>query len=195
MEIGVTGGIGSGKSLVCKIFSLLGVPIYDADKRAKWLNNNDDAIRQAIVKRFGEKAYNEKGLDRDYIADIVFNDPKKLDELNAIVHPAVGKDYDHWVKQHSESTYLIKEAALMFESGADKRLFKIINISAPENLRVERVQQRDPFRSEKEIRSIIKRQLSEGERQQRADYNIYNDEQQMLIPQVLKLHQTLLNFI
>lgn len=192
MEIGVTGGIGSGKSLVCKIFSLLAVPVYDADKRAKWLNNNDTNIREAIIEKFGEEAYNDKGLDRDYISHIVFNDPQQLQVLNEIVHPAVGKDYDKWVKEHATTRYVIKEAALMFESGSNKRLDKVINVYAPEALRISRVQKRDPFRTEKEIRSIIEKQLKEKERQERSNYIIYNDESQMLIPQILKLHRKFL---
>lgn len=193
LEIGVTGGIGSGKSLVCKIFSLLGAPVYNADNRAKWLTNNDPEVRRNITEKFGYEAYNEKGLDRDYIAGKVFNDPDQLKILNAIVHPAVGEDYDQWVTSNSEKPYVIKEAALIFEAGSYKRLHKVINVSAPEDLRIKRVIQRDPFRNEKEIKSIIEKQMPEAERQQRADYNVFNDEKQMLIPQLLQLHEEILS--
>lgn len=192
LEIGVTGGIGSGKSLVCKIFSKLGIPVYDADSRAKWLTNNLPKIRQKVTEKFGEQAYNEKGLDRNYIAGLVFNDPEKLQALNAIIHPEVGKDYDHWVKENNAAPYVIKEAALMFESGSHKRMNKVINISAPEQLRIQRVLKRDPFRSEKEILSIIGKQMPEAERQERSDFIIYNDEKQLLIPQVLDIHRKIL---
>lgn len=193
LEIGVTGGIGSGKSLVCKIFSLLGVPVYNADNRARWLTNNDQNIKQSLIAEFGSQAYNESGLNRDYMAGKVFNDPEQLSILNGIVHPAVGKDYDQWVNEHHEHAYVIKEAALIFEAGSYKRLDKVINVSAPEELRIARVLQRDPFRTEKEVKSIIEKQMAESERQQRADYNVYNDEKQMLIPQILNLHKEILS--
>lgn len=189
LKIGVTGGIGSGKSLVCKIFSLLEIPVYNADARAKWLTNNSPVIKEHIIEKFGKEAYNQQGLDRDYIVNIVFNDPERLQELNSIIHPEVGKDYDHWVNENNTAPYLINEAALMFESGSYKKLDKVINVSAPESLRIQRVLRRDPFRSEKEIKAIIAKQLHESERQERADYNIFNDEKQLLIPQVLNLHQ------
>ncbi|ELR70695.1 Dephospho-CoA kinase [Fulvivirga imtechensis AK7] len=192
LKVGVTGGIGSGKSLVCKIFSILSVPVYKADARAKWLTNNDPVIKERIVEKFGKEAYNFHGLDRDYIANIVFNDPEKLKILNSIVHPEVGKDYDRWVYDHNSAPYLINEAALMFESGSYKKLDSVINVSAPESLRIQRVLKRDPFRSEKEVKAIIAKQLPESERQERADYNIFNDEKQMLIPQVLGMHQKFL---
>lgn len=187
-EIGVTGGIGSGKSLVCKIFSILGVPVYDADRRAKWLTNHDPAIREQLIKEFGPQAYNQLGLDRDYIAGLVFKDPQKLQRLNEVIHPRVGIDYDQWVKTHS-TPYVIKEAALIFEAGSYKRLHQVINVSAPEAIRIARVLRRDPFRQEDEIREIISKQISEAERQKRADYTVLNDEKEMLIPQILKLHE------
>ncbi|MBL6446163.1 dephospho-CoA kinase [Fulvivirga sp. 29W222] len=194
LEIGVTGGIGSGKSLVCKIFSLLGIPIYNADNRAKWLTSFNDEVRRKIIKKFGASAYTDKGLDRDYIAGKVFSDPNQLKALNGIIHPAVGKDYDQWVADHNFYTYVIKEAALIFEAGSYKRLHKVINVSAPEELRVKRVLQRDPFRNEKEIESIIAKQMTETERQQRANYIIFNDGQHMLIPQILQLHEVISHF-
>lgn len=192
LEVGVTGGIGSGKSLVCRIFSILGAPAYNADERAKWLTNNSEPIRQGILEQFGKQAYGPAGLDRDYIAGIVFNNPEKLRELNSIIHPEVGRDYDEWV-QRQTAPYTIKEAALMFESGANKRLSKVINVSAPEKMRISRVLKRDPFRSEKEVRAIIDKQMKEEERRERSDYNIENDEKQLLIPQVLSLHNEFLN--
>lgn len=193
LEIGVTGGIGSGKSLVCKIFSLLGVPVYNADNRARWLTNNNKEVRRQITEKFGPAAYTGKGLDRDYIAGKVFNNPDELKVLNAIVHPAVGKDYDQWVTSNSKHPYVIKEAALIFEAGSYKRLQKVINVSAPEELRIRRVLQRDSFRTEKEIKSIIEKQMKESERQHRSDYNVFNDEKKMLIPQILQLHEEILS--
>ena len=193
LEVGITGGIGSGKSLVCKIFSLLQVPVYYADDRAKWITNFDAKVREAVVDTFGEDSYDEHGLNRNYIAKKVFNNAEQLAMLNGIVHPAVGNDYDRWVKEHDTSPYLLKEAALIFESGSYKRLDRVINVTAPEDIRIRRVLQRDPFRSEAEIRSIIERQLPESERQQRSDYIIHNDDQQMVIPQILSLHEMLVS--
>ncbi|QSE98088.1 dephospho-CoA kinase [Fulvivirga lutea] len=192
LKVGITGGIGSGKSLICKIFSKLGIPIYDADSRAKWLNNNDPLIREKIIENFGEESYHKGELNRDYISKIVFNDTAKLELLNSIIHPAVGRDFKNWCEQQN-SPYIIKEAALMFESGSYKALDKVITVSASRELRIERVLKRDPFRDKAQIESIINKQLSEEERLKRSDYVIKNDEHELVIPQVLKLHKELLD--
>jgi len=189
--VGITGGIGSGKSLVCKIFFSLGVPIYDADSRAKWLTNNNKEIRQAVIKNFGEESFTDSGLNRDHISSIVFNDSSKLDLLNSIIHPAVANDFKKWVSEQSAS-YIIKEAALMFESGSYKQMDAVVNVSAPTEIRIKRVLARDPFRTKKEIESILKKQLSENERIEKSDHVIINDGKSMVIPQVLQLHHTFL---
>ena len=163
LQIGITGGIGSGKSLICKIFARLSVPIYDADTRAKWLTNNDPEIKEAVINEFGNESFNESGLNREFISGIVFKNKERLEVLNAIIHPAVGRDYSNWVAQQT-SDYVIKEAALMFESGSYKALDKIITVSAPENIRLQRVLKRDSFRSADQVKSIIDKQLSEKER-------------------------------
>ncbi|MEM8565509.1 MAG: dephospho-CoA kinase [Bacteroidota bacterium] len=189
LQIGVTGGIGSGKSLICKIFSALGVPVYDADSRAKWLMNNQKELKAKIKSNFGERAYDEKDeINRGYLADKVFNDSNALDGLNALVHPAVGQDYQAW-KEQQKSHYTIKEAALMFESESYKGLDYVVNVSAPEEIRIQRVLKRDTFRSETEIRAIIEKQLPETERIRRSDFVITNDGKQMVISQVLELHE------
>lgn len=190
LKVGITGGIGSGKSLICKIFSKLGIPIYDADTRAKWLTNNDPEIRSKVIAQFGSESFNQNGLDREFLANRVFNDPVQLGILNSIIHPAVGRDFDNWLNQQS-SDYVIKEAALMFEAGSYKLQDKIITVSAPVELRIQRVLKRDPFRSKEQIEAIIDKQLSEEERIERSDFVIYNDENQMVIPQVIELHQKL----
>jgi dephospho-CoA kinase len=192
LQIGVTGGIGSGKSIVCKIFAVLGAPVYDADSRAKWLMNNNSDVKKSIRLEFGEESFNNNGLNRDYLAKLVFNDQSKLTKLNAIVHPAVGKDYTEWVGKQT-SKYTIKEAALMFESGAYKALDKIINVSAPEELRIIRVLKRDAFREKEEVRAIIDKQLSEEERNNRSEYTLYNDEKELLLPQIIALHKQFSN--
>ncbi|MEM7109668.1 MAG: dephospho-CoA kinase [Bacteroidota bacterium] len=189
LQIGITGGIGSGKSLICKIYSTLGVPVYNADSRARWLMKNQEDLKKEIKSTFGKEAYDEKGnIQRGYLAGKVFKDLDELAKLNALVHPAVGRDYQVW-QQHQETDYTIKEAALMFESGSYKGLDYVINVSAPEEIRIRRVLKRDTFRSETEIRAIIEKQLPETERIRRSDFVITNDGKQMVISQVLELHK------
>jgi dephospho-CoA kinase len=187
--IGVTGGIGSGKSLVTRIFSTLGVPIYDADSRAKRLMNTDPVLIAEIKKEFGEAAYREDGiLNRDFLASTVFNNEEKLKKLNQLVHPRVQLDTEVWVKENENKRYLIKEAALLFESGANKFLDKVIVVTAPEELRKQRVLTRDT-RSPQEVNKIMLNQMKEEDKVQRADFVIKNDESELVIPQVLKLHE------
>jgi len=189
LQIGVTGGIGSGKSLVCKIFISLGVSIYDADSRAKSVMTTDGILVTQIKKEFGVLSYDEKGgLNRAYLAQTVFNTPEKLKALNDLVHPRVKIDYQQWLAHHQTEPYIIKEAALMFEAKSNQFLNKIIVVSAPEALRIKRVIQRDPQRSEQQVKDIIHNQLPEAEKLKRADYVIINDETQLVIPQVLQLH-------
>ena len=189
LQVGITGCIGAGKSFVCKLFSKVGIPTYDADTRAKWVMNNDQILKESLIREFGNLAYDTGGLiNRNYISDIVFNDKSRLQILNKIVHPRVGVDYTNWVVVHQDYHYIIKEAALLYESGSYKVLDKIINISAPEELRIQRILARDGHRTEEDIRKIIAEQMSDEEKSQRADFVIYNDGKQMLLPQVIKLH-------
>ena len=194
LQIGITGGIGSGKSTVCRIFATLGIPIYDADSRAKYLMSNSKEIKNAVKKHFGENAYFENGeLNRVYIAQEIFSDKEKAKVLEQIIHPKVAKDYQLWVKENSsKSPYLLKEAALMFETGGDKFLDKIILVSAKEELRTKRVLKRDSQRSKNQIEAIIKKQMPESEKQKRADYIINNNGSQALIKQVIALHEKFL---
>lgn len=189
MQIGITGGIGSGKSFVCNIFKHLGVPVYDADSRAKYLMNTDADLKQQLINTFGPETYNASGLNRSYLANQVFNNSDKVKALNALVHPAVGKDYAVWVSQQNQAQYVLKEAALMFESGSAKLLDKVIYVHAPEALRISRVMVRDPQRTEESIKAIMSKQLSAGELKAKADFIIENDEKQMLLPQIIALHQ------
>lgn len=193
LQVGVTGGIGSGKSLVCKIFSTLGIPVYNADKRARWLMNHDKTLQNQVRSAFGTNSYGPDGtIDRNYLAEKVFKDPIELNKLNALVHPAVGKDYNAWTAEKEEYSYLIKEAALMFESGSHQALDFVINVSAPEEVRIQRVLDRDAFRTRREIEAIIDKQLPGEERIKRADFVIKNDDHDMVLPQVLQLHQRFL---
>jgi len=193
LQVGITGGIGSGKSLVCRIFQVLGAPIYDADSRAKKLMTTDGILIDQIKKEFGTLSYDEKGaLNRQFLSKTVFGDEEKLAKLNALVHPRVGVDYANWVRQQEGARYVIKEAALMFESGSDKVLDKIIVVSAPEAVRIERVLLRDPQRTREQVKEIILNQMSEEEKIKKADYVLMNDESTLLIPQVLTLHKNFL---
>ena len=193
LQIGITGGIGSGKSLVSRIFNLLGVPVYDADSRAKSLMTTDGILVSQIKKEFGVLSFRENGtLDREYLAKHVFSDSEKLKLLNSLVHPRVGEDFNRWVLEQT-STYILKEAALLFEAKSNTALDKIIVVSAPEKLRITRVLQRDKQRTAQEVMNIIRNQLKEEEKLKLADYIIVNDESKPLIPQVLELHKQFLS--
>jgi dephospho-CoA kinase len=189
LQIGITGGIGSGKSLVCKIFQHLGVPVYDADSHAKKLMTTDGILVSAIKKEFGDLSYNADGsLNNVYLANHVFHDEKKLQLLNHLVHPRVANDYMNWVAQNNSSDYVLKEAALLFEAKTNQQLDKIIVVSAPEELRIKRVLHRDKHRTAEQIKGIVEKQMPEDEKLKRADYIIVNDETKPVIPQVLDLH-------
>jgi dephospho-CoA kinase len=193
IQIGITGGIGTGKSLVCKIFNVLKVPSYDADSRAKAVMTTDGILVEAIQKEFGTLAYQVNGeLDRTYLSKIVFSDEFKLRKLNSLVHPRVAVDYEHWLHQQTEEPYILKEAALLFESGSYKSLSKVVVVSAPMGVRVKRVLQRDMQRDEEQIKGIMAKQMSEEEKWKLADYKIENDERHSLITQCLTLHQEFL---
>ncbi len=189
MKIGITGGIGSGKSIVCEIFKVLGIPIYNADAKAKWLTNNDLQLRKEIKELLGRQAYDANGMySRKWVAEQVFANPDLLKQLNMLIHPRVFEDTARWVEQNQNAPYLIKEAALMNRAGEGNDLDKVVLVSAPLDLKIERIKKRDPQRSLDEIRAIINRQKSEAEFQEIADFEIINDDQMMVIPQVLKLN-------
>lgn len=196
LQIGITGGIGSGKSLVCQIFKALGVWVYDADSRAKEVMTTDGILVSQIKKEFGVLSYRESGvLNREYLADAVFNNPEKLRALNELVHPRVKLDYEQWFSQHQSEPYVMKEAALMFEAKSNQLLDKIVVVSAPEALRIKRVLLRDAHRNEEQIKDIIHNQLAEQEKLKRADHIIVNDESQLVIPQVLQLHASFISMV
>ena len=189
--IGITGGIGSGKSLICKIFSTMNIPIYDADSRAKYLINNDLSLKNSIKNLLGENAYLPTGIyNRKWVASQVFNNPDLLKQLNSLVHPCVHKDSHDWVKKYSKSPFLIYEAALMKAAGDNNMFDKVIVVYAPINLRIQRIQVRDK-RSEQEIKDIIARQISDEERLKIADYVIENDDKEPVLKQVLELYEIL----
>lgn len=194
LQIGITGGIGSGKSLITHIFKVLNVPVYDADSRGKWLLANNSSLIEAVKANFGPASYDDQGtLNRNYLASRVFNDSLEVEKLNALVHPKVGEDYQDWVSRQSSACYVIKEAALLFESGSYKGLDKVITVYAPAELRIARVLQRDLQRDRQQVEAIIKKQFSEEKRKRLADDVIINDESQLVVPQVLKLHEFILS--
>ncbi|MBK6266540.1 dephospho-CoA kinase [Marivirga sp. S37H4] len=191
-KIGITGGIGAGKSLICKIFELLGIPNYPADARAKWLQENDPKLVSQIKQHFGAESYSPEGtLNRSYISKIVFGNDEKLRILNKLVHPAVANDFYNWCIQHSDKPYMLKEAALLFETGSYKQLDATINVHASQEIRLDRTLARDPQRKEEEVLSIMKKQMSDEERLRMADYVIFNDDSQSVIKQVVELNQKL----
>lgn len=192
LKVGITGGIGSGKTTVCKIFETLGIPVYYADDRAKALMVEDKNLTSDIKKIFGEEAYSPDGsLNRKHIADIAFHNPLKLKELNAIVHPAVLEDGNRWHVEQKIAPYTLKEAALIFESDSYKHLDKIITVFAPQNVRLERVILRGGNLTKQDIEARMAKQLPEEEKMKRANFIIYNDGEQALIPQVMKIHRLL----
>ncbi|MBC6700310.1 dephospho-CoA kinase [Hymenobacter puniceus] len=190
-RIGITGGIGSGKSVVCKLFQVLGVPVYDSDSRAKAVMVSDGQLRDELVAAFGPETFDATGqLNRPHLSRLAFTDATQLARLNALVHPAVGRDFTHWSAARAQEghRYILKEAALLYESGAYRGLDQIITVFAPLPVRQARVLRRDPHRTPDDILAIIGKQLSEEEKMQRADHIVYNDDQHLLIPQVLELH-------
>jgi len=189
LKVGLTGGIGSGKTTVSEVFHSLGIPVYNSDKRAKYLMENDPSLRVAIIQYFGEESYRSEGLNRLYLSEQVFSDKSKLQKLNSIVHPVVGNDFALWCKNQS-APFVLKEAAILIESGAYKGLDKIIVVTASENVRMERVMERDGVKAS-EVRDRINNQMTDSERLQYADFIIDNDGIQMLISQVKEVFNKL----
>jgi len=191
VKVGITGGIGSGKSTVAKVFEILGIPVYYADKEARRLMNEDVTVRQSIITQFGEESYQGGVLNRSFIASRVFSDPAQLELLNSLTHPATILHSKEWMRRQV-TAYAIKEAALLFESGSNQELDFIIGVYTPLDLRIERIMKRDQITRE-EVQQRIDRQMNEDEKMKRCDAVIQNDEQRSIIEQVLSLHQQLLN--
>jgi dephospho-CoA kinase len=191
LRVGLTGGMGSGKSTVAKIFSVMGAPVYDADAAAKRLMQHDAELKQQLIDIFGEELYQNGKLDRIWLAAKVFNDTELLKKLNSVVHPATIRDGAEWMlSQHF--AYAIKEAALIFESGSNRELDFVIGVRSPLELRMERIRKRDNI-SDDAIRARMNKQMPEDEKMKLCDAVIENDEANLLIPQVLQLHQRFIN--
>ena len=188
-KVGITGGIGSGKSTVCAILAEFGVAVYDSDSRAKRLMNEDNTLRERLVERFGSNVYCAEGLNRRYLAERVFGNPEELKALNAIVHPAVMDDFDRWALEQ-EGSYVVLESAILFEASLDKRVDVSVAVMAPKELRIERAMQRDGAQRE-QIVARMNNQISDQERVERAKYTIVNIDIDNLRSDVEQLHRRL----
>ena len=187
--IGLTGGIGSGKSVVAKIFATLGIPVFNADDEAKRIMQTSPEIKTKLIEQFGMDIYNESGLDKEKLASIVFDDPFQLQLLNAIVHPVTIQAAKAWAAKQT-SPYVIKEAALIFESGAADGLLKVIGVTAPLSLRTHRVMQRDGITKD-QVDARMRNQISDTIKMRLCDYVIENNNQQMVLPQVLDIDKAI----
>ena len=187
--IGLTGGIGSGKSVVAKVFATLGIPVFNADDEAKRIMQTSPEIKTKLIQQFGTDIYNEHGLNKEKLAAIVFNDPFQLQLLNAIVHPVTIQAAKDWAAKQT-SPYVIKEAALIFESGAADGLLKVIGVTAPLSLRIHRVMQRDGITKD-QVDARMRNQISDTIKMRLCDYVIENNNQQMVIPQVIEIDKAI----
>ena len=185
--VGLTGGIGSGKTLICNIFELFGVPVFYADLEARILMDEDPAIRRNLIHHFGKDIYIGGSLDRKKLASIVFHDKNSLKYLNSIIHPAVRKKFDRWIEDNAGYKYLIEEAAILLESGEHNRFDLVVTVLSPVDLRISRVIERDHVTKD-DVVERIKNQISDEERNKIADVVIVNDGTKLVIPQVLQIH-------
>lgn len=193
LKIGITGGIGSGKTTICKVFEVLGIPVFYADKVARQIMVEDAVLVEAVKLTFGEESYFDNGaLNNKHIAAIVFNNAAELEKLNALVHPAVFRAFDFWIEQVPQHIpYVLKEAALLFESGSYKMCDQSILVIAPEALKLKRVTERDGI-TDDQVRARMDKQFTDEEKRLMADHIIHNNEQRSLIAQVIELHGTFL---
>ena len=192
-KIGLTGGIGSGKSTIAEVFKVLNIPVYNSDERAKALMNENAKLIDEISNVFGAHIYQNGELNRAELGAIVFKNPELLQQLNAVVHPVVGDDFNTWCN-NQQSKYVIKEAAIIFETGINKMLDGVIAVIAPDELRIKRVLKR-PGMTEELIKDRMSRQLPSETLVEKANWLINNDETVLVIPQVLKVHEEILNLI
>ena len=190
-KIGITGGIGSGKTYVAAVFQSLGIPIFYADIQAKKLMTSSEKLIKLLKEEFGNDIYKDADLNKEKLSSIVFSRPDKLEKLNSLVHPIVKEEFNNWCKRQT-SSYVIKEAAILFESKSHLGLDAVICVSAPLELRMERLLKRDNS-SEKEIKKRIENQISQEEKEKRSDYIIVNDEKELLLPKIIKIHKELLS--
>ena len=191
MKVGLTGGIGSGKTLVCSVLEKLGVAVYYADSEARRLMNSDPELVLQISGLFGNKAYEGGILNREFLAQRVFKDKVLLTRLNELVHPAVRKDFSRWANEQKPAFYVVEEAAILFESGSDRNMDLTVGVFSEKELRVQRVMQRDGITRE-QVRMRMNSQMNEKEKMERADMVIYNDGKLMILPQIINMHNAIL---
>ena len=191
MRVGITGGIGSGKTTICRIFEFLGVPVYYADAETKKLYAASTALRGNLAAEFGSEVLTDSGVNRELLRSMAFGNPEVLQKLNAIVHPHVFEHYEQWCSAHEKFTYTLKEAAILFESGSYKRVHLAVAVLAPEYLRIERAMKRDGAGKE-QILATIHRQLPQEELEKRCNYSVINDGNHSLISQIIELHKLLI---
>ena len=189
--VGITGGIGSGKTTACKVFEALGIPVYYADARAKQLMDTDGELKSLLKGFFGNAIYHDGILDRRKMADIIFNDKNALEKVNSWVHPAVARDFEHWCTQQT-APYVLEEAAILFEKDMAHRFGRIILVTAPDSIRIERVCARDKVAPDT-VRERMANQWPEEKKLALADYIIYNDNVRPITPQVMEIHRQLLD--
>lgn len=190
IKVGITGGIGSGKSTVCKIFKLIGIPVFEADKVAKYLINSDEKISNELIQLFGNNIYDSnKKLNKKMLADLIFNDESLLEKVNNLVHPAVRNEFILW-HQKQNSKYTVHEAAILFESGFYKMMDFTILVSAPEITRIERVVKRDKIKPEL-VESRMSKQWNDEDKRKLASIELVNDNKHLLIPQILEIDKKL----
>lgn len=192
-RLGVTGGIGSGKTSVCRVFSVLGIPVFSADPVAREIMDKDGSIRLRLNTIAGKDLYGKGDLNRRELANLIFNDPSLLEKVNSLVHPLVFKNFLQWSSQQS-SPYVIMEAAILFESGAFKLMDRIATVVAPLEERIERVMRRNNLTFE-QVQERIRNQMGDDERIKNSNYIINNSENDMIIPAVIRIHDDLLNII
>jgi dephospho-CoA kinase len=194
LKVGITGGIGSGKTTVCRIFETLGIPVFYADTAAKQIMVEDAILIKGIKNTFGKESYFDNGvLNNKHIASIVFNNAEELAKLNALVHPAVFRAFDSWTAAlPADTSYVLKEAALLFESGSYQLCDLNILVVAPEKLKLDRVMQRDGVSADA-VKARMDKQFTDRQKLKLADHIIQNNESESLIKQVLRLHQVFLN--
>lgn len=190
LRIGVTGGIGSGKSLVCKVLEALGYPVFYSDYIARTIIDTDPEIKEQVKALFGSNIYANGKLNRKRVAEIVFANDTLLNELNSIIHPAVARSFEQWCLQNTKSELVFKESAILFETGIFRELHKTILVTAPEELRIKRVVERDGV-SESEVRARMAKQMPEVQKKKLADFIIDNSSNQLVLPQILNIVQIL----
>lgn len=190
LKIGLTGGIGSGKTTVSDIFKQLGVAVYYADLQARILSDTDPEIKNKLSTLFGREIYGRYGLDKKRLADIIFKQKNMLTKVNSIIHPKVNEDFNRWLSEYAERKYIIHEAAILFESGMSNQFDRIITVTAPEKIRINRIIDRDGM-SRSKVLKIIANQLPEDFKAQNSDFIIVNDNKTLILPQILKIHDDL----